>query len=432
MTFNPKVFTKNRIYRKIKQYPGQSKLFIWDKLKLQYGPPPRGKNILACRTVLIDGKKLIRKEFFNSSDEAHLWQISNEMPTNLPTLKKLPPALDTFAFVLERWKAFHYTRVKDGTRIRYEGLIKRAFSYWRDHSFWEITPVDVDNWLIWLKAQPGRPTRKSFDDELDLLKVIMNYFEEFDDSNKFKSPIKDRHYQTSLVRKERKSNRKITEEEFLLFRDQIKLGCNGTILFYLVTVQFYQALRVSEVCALSWADVHFASKPEESYIEISKHISWKREKGAKPEVTEGFKNSQALGGSKKLYLHPQSFASLAKMKTLRGAEELVFTVAMLPFTYRQLQHAYNEALTTLGLPFRSTHILRHGGSTHYMNLYPDYALNQMILGNTTLDSTKVYAQRSASAMKEMNAKVWAQVGSVAAISCNSEKTPENQLIKEEL
>lgn len=402
MTFNLKVYTKDRIYRKIKQYPGQSRLLVWDADRAEYGPPIRGKNIQARKTILVNGKKIIKKEFFNSSEEAHLWQISkNEV---VEPVKAITVEAELFPALIERWKLFHYPKVKSGTQIRYDGLLKRAFPYWSTYAVSDIVPSDIDKWLEWLRTQPGRSTRKSFEDELDLLSVIMNYVEEFDDSNKFKSPIKKRHYENAIVRKERKSNRKMTEEEFLQFRDRIGKGAYGENMFHLVTLQFYQALRVSEVCALGWEDVHFAANPAESYIEISKHIQWKRVKGAKPELENGFKNSEALGGSKILFLHPESYRSLQALQNQRAG--LIFHDSGQPYTYRQLQYQYNEALTTLGLPFKSTHILRHGGSTHYMNLFPDYALNQMLLGNTTLDSTKVYAQRNGAALKEMNAKIW--------------------------
>jgi len=59
-----------------------------------------------------------------------------------------------------------------------------------------------------------------------------------------------------------------------------------------------------------------------------------------------------------------------------------------------------------GLPYRGTHILRHGGCRHIYNATGDLAIAQQLLGNSTLDSTLVYAKRDKGALKKFISIGW--------------------------
>jgi integrase len=75
--------------------------------------------------------------------------------------------------------------------------------------------------------------------------------------------------------------------------------------------------------------------------------------------------------------------------------------------YRQLQHAYNEAFKAAGLPFRSTHILRHGGARLlYNRTRGDLEVAKQQLGNADLQSVLTYAKRSASAFTASSDEQW--------------------------
>lgn len=91
-----------------------------------------------------------------------------------------------------------------------------------------------------------------------------------------------------------------------------------------------------------------------------------------------------------------------------GARGLVFgRDANIPLTYRQIQSAYDQAFHKAGLPYRGTHVLRHGGCRRVYNATGgDLALAQQLLGNADLQSTLVYAQRDKGALKSLVADSW--------------------------
>lgn len=83
----------------------------------------------------------------------------------------------------------------------------------------------------------------------------------------------------------------------------------------MASVQYYQALRISEAAGLFFEDVklNFQS-PADSSIRVCRHVLFPRMKNAVPEVAQGFKN--ASGGDrsvKELYLYPQAFEALKQV-----------------------------------------------------------------------------------------------------------------------
>ena len=76
-------------------------------------------------------------------------------------------------------------------------------------------------------------------------------------------------------------------------------------------------------------------------------------------------------------------------------------------TFRQIQNAYDRAFARANLPYSGTHVLRHGGTRNYFNkANGDLAIAQQILGNTSLDSTLVYAKRNTNALNLLARKEW--------------------------
>ena len=137
-------------------------------------------------------------------------------------------------------------------------------------------------------------------------------------------------------------------------------------------MQVYQVLRVSEVCAMKWSNLNF----EHREYSVSEHVIWPRVNGQPPEVIAGTKTNKS-GEVFKSFLQRESLEALSLLNRHEGSD-LVFTKDGSVLTYRQVQHAYDQAFKRLALPFRGTHVCRHSGATSFLNKTGDtLALQQM-------------------------------------------------------
>ena len=62
--------------------------------------------------------------------------------------------------------------------------------------------------------------------------------------------------------------------------------------------------------------------------------------------------------------------------------------------YSSIQRAYNDAFEKIGVPFRSTHILRHTFATLFVSQTQNREALRSILGHTSFAMTERYAHRT--------------------------------------
>jgi integrase len=238
----------------------------------------------------------------------------------------------------------------------------------------------------------------------------LRFYQKYCDDDDFRWPLKARHRDDAkVVRDSGKRDRDLPPEQFALVRDPIR-NLYGQQWASLFTVQWREALRISEAAALHWEDVHLDFKnPECSYIRVCRHVEWTRKSSGESRITDGFKNSKALGGVKELPLFPEAFDALKELYYI-GAKGLVFKdEAGSFFSFRCIQHRYERAFVKAGLPFTGTHTLRHGGCRAIYNETGDVALAGMLLGNEDSDTVKVYARRDKKALQKLAQVHWSRV-----------------------
>jgi integrase len=220
--------------------------------------------------------------------------------------------------------------------------------------------------------------------------------------------LRKRHRQDAVLCKPAPKHRDFTEEEFWLFEKAIRQGEKlGHVLAPMATVQFFQALRISEVAAIHFEDINLNRKePQESTLRICRHLIYLRQRGRAPMLADGFKN--AGGGVNSVKEQPVFQQTYEAIKDVfRIGTGLIFTNPDgSPLTYRQIQKAYDLAFKRAKLPYRGTHVLRHGGCRRVYNATKDLALAQMLLGNADMDSTLVYAKRDKGAFKDYAKLTW--------------------------
>lgn len=317
----------------------------------------------------------------------------------------------TLGDVVQRWKADCYTALGEGTKVRYDNLLRLYFEDLQKVEMAELTPARVDEWIAWMKSDPDRYKkarhRTSFHHELTLLKTILSYYDSYCDDDSFRSPVKARHRVAIRLRNRPKSRPKdLSEADFFAFRQRLEADF-GLPVAVLATLQYYDALRISEAVPLRWSNVRFDwTSPRRSRLIFDEHVVFARSKAVRDFVEPGLKNRD---DGKEHPMLPEVFTMLRRLWK-PGAKGLVFAPPRGDqdfFSYRQVQYRYNKTFERLGLAYSSTHIMRHGGTRKtFDETGGDYGIAGQQLGNSDRKSIETYAQRSVHAFTSYAARQW--------------------------
>lgn len=383
--FDPKVYRgKARVYVPVAGHPGIQKLMVWTGD--QYAPPPRGKAFLARRPGL-EGREV---EYHDTLAEAREWRNRlSSAPADVPTGGPL------FGDVVAKWKADCYPGLSAGTRLHYDNRLRLHLGPLLERPLYELTPKAIDEWIIRMKANVDRygkgKIRTSFLKELTLLTIIMRHYFECADDPRFVVPIRRRHRKLARLHNRRPPKRKdIRPEEVAMFIDALAKGPDGLAMSVMATIQFEHSRRISEVAALEAKDVHQSwADPRRSRITFLRHVIWLRGSREDSFVDHGSKTSRDMLSHS---MTPRSFDALARYVTADTTGPLFVPAEGGDFfTYRQIQYRYNLALERAGLPYSSTHIMRHGGATSsYDASGANYEVAAAKLGNKSRESVDTY------------------------------------------
>ncbi len=404
--FNPKVYlNKKRIEKAVKGNPGISKIWVWDELKQEYLPPLRGKPYLAVRKR-ISGKSVVEeKRAFENIDLARAWKYETVETVLVESTENNFPL---FQDVILEYENKRINQLRPSTQESYRKMLKNYFSFLKAIRMNEITPGIIDDWIDFLKSLPRTERRKSFEHEFNLLSAILKFYAEFDDT--FESPIKPRHRKNIRLQSFKGSKSKfLTPEEFFKFRAELLNGPNGILFWTMSTVQFFQALRISEAAGLFWEDVKWDTQNiENSQLHVSRSVFFSRQANTEPEILNSFKNSKSNNGLKVAPLLKESCNALLDYgKGFEKKGQIFKQPDGKLLTYRQIQNAYDSAFKRAGLPYSGTHVMRHGGASYvYNESNGDLSLVQSITGNRDLKTVLVYSHRSPIALTEFAKKTW--------------------------
>ncbi len=332
------------------------------------------------------------------------------------TDSRAPRSSKLVSEVVADWKRDRYPALSPTTRVRYDNLLRLYFGQLLSLSLPALTPRAIDEWVRWMKTDPDRfkkgGLRTSFHHELRLLRSILGYYEDYADDRDFVMPVKRRHFADCRIRNRRGGKPKdLGEDDFLVFRQRLEERF-GVAIAAMATLQFYQALRISEAAALRWQDVHFDAEPPKSRLTFCQHVLYTRSKDVADEIEPGLKNSDE---GKEHPMLPEVYGMLRRMHR-RGAKGLVFvppTGEREFFSYRQVQYRYDQTFKALGLPYSSTHVMRHGGArSAFDDTGGDVGIAAQQLGNADRKSVDTYAKRSVLAFTRYAKAKWESASTV--------------------
>lgn len=283
-------------------------------------------------------------------------------------------------FILEKEKD-----LKAVTIDLYKRIYEHHFYFLNDRVVENFTSKTIDEWLQTLQDKNTNKQRYNFNHELDLMKNIISHYNEFFDGEL--RIFKQRHLKLAKVKnKNEEVSKEFPENEFKKFLGSIGI-LYGEKYYMLALIQYYEALRISEAYALHYSDFHMSEDPFSSYVVIQRSVVFTHNSKKKSYIQKGFKNRK----QKELPLIPEVWIFL-KNHLEAYKDKYLFMPNGIPEEYHTIQRAYNTAFKCCQLPYRSTHILRHGGASRIYNLSGGNVIcASQLLGNTEKETLKTYA-----------------------------------------
>jgi integrase len=144
--------------------------------------------------------------------------------------------------------------------------------------------------------------------------------------------------------------------------------------------------RIQEPAALHVEDFDLAN----NRLKITKKVQWLKAKGYGSRVVSGAK----ANGGKIFSPIPTLALNVYNEWRLRSGirSGLLFQIDGKLIEYRQIQYRYDLALKAAGLPFRSTHILRHAALSEAYAVCENLLAVRDLAGHKNLKATERYAK----------------------------------------
>lgn len=390
--FDLKTYTgKKQVYIKLPNCSGVCRIYDWSDKRLMYVQRPEGLKYYSYKKV--NGRQVSKT--FEDLNEAKKWRYSNEVFHSESRFKDL-----TFFEVSKKFIEHNSSKWKITTKELYISYF-RHFEFFNSFTMNQINSFAVDEWLKRLKSheylKSQHNTRVHYQNELTLLKQICTYYSEYLEES-YVHPCKKRHNTDCIVSFERYRQSKeknkvkfLTMEDCERFLSELRKDAEVKeaywVYYYLATFQLLSGCRIGEICALNWSDIDW----QKGQVRVSKTVQWARNN----------QRGTLIGGSTKtgkeriVNIPIQLIKAIHDWKQKQGRfAGLVFSDnAFQPLGYRSIQYRYNKAFDGLGLPFKSTHVMRHSFATLWLT-HSGGAIQslQKQLGHSSPEQTLHYAK----------------------------------------
>ncbi len=353
----------------------------------------------ALRRVVRDGVSRKEQAMFDNLEDAKSFRMGViEKPVSKGNNFHLIQVEDqnegiTFKTVIEKWKQFHFLKLEEGSKQHYEIRLPHL-EFLHTRVVEKISTAAIDELVAhWVQNYPKTGKRHTFEKELDLLKVILNFYRKRINPS-FPIPILPEHYEAAdIAKKAVKAVQSLTEEELGKFLADLK-GRPNPVFYSIALTQFCLGLRACEVCGLSWDSLNL----EQGIARIEQTVTWDHD------TWEAKIKPRPKNGKQRILVIPQVLVQeLKQIKAKRDPSvSLVFHKQGQPMNRQALGKAYNRALARLGLPHLSgTHIMRKTSATLANEITGDFYAVSKLLDHSSPDITLRYVAQTTTQKKKV-------------------------------
>lgn len=386
-----------RMEKPIRNNPGLCKEFKFDGGS---GTWKETGKIRAIRRVIENGQSKKQQGVFDNIEDAKAFRLGtlDKTSSGESVHKKSVEDRDqrfTFSALVNDWKALHFLQVEFTTKQHYENRLPHL-GFLNALNVEEIG-IDAITKLInhWVSAEYPKPKdRMNFEKELEVLKVILNYYRRYKNQRYF-IPILPEHYRAAdFSKKPSKPPKALKEEHVGPFLNLLKERYPQY--YPLALIQLGLGLRVSEACGLHWSDFDL----ETGESNVSRSIAWNSE--TRQLVSKSRKNAQTLES-----VVPEFVAVVLKeLKEKRDPKvKYIFHQNGIPMRRQYIGRAYNSVLRELGIEYvNGTHMLRKTSGTLARKITQDVYAASKMLGHSSVTVTEKYYQEHLDEDKQKVAK----------------------------
>lgn len=351
----------------------------------------------AMRRIYVDGHSKKEQAVFHSLDDAKAFRKGEtEKSHGGPVVHHVDSTREdqgmTLGALVEEWKGFHYLQLELATKQMYDRRLPHL-EFLFEKPVEKINIQMIDSLVkYWMTEHPIWHQRQTFEKELTLLKVILNYYRKRKNPA-YVIPVLEEHYRASDVTREaEKPVQSLSTEELGKFLGFLKQGINPNY-YVLALTQFSFGLRIGEACGLTWSCLDLRNRVAViDQVVTWHHTTWE------PTIKHRPKN-----GKTRVAVIPEFLVlELESLKKLRDPNtDLLFHRRGVPYSRKEVGKVYNRALLALGITHVSgTHMMRRTSATLANEATGDFYAVSKLLDHSSPNVTLRYvAQTTAQKQK---------------------------------
>jgi integrase len=238
----------------------------------------------------------------------------------------------------------------------------------------------------WMTEHPKWHQRFTYEKELNLLKVVLNYYRKRKNPS-YVIPVLEEHYKAAdIARRPVQPVQHLTTKDLGRFLEFLKQGINPNY-YVLALAQFSFGMRAGEVCGLAWRNLNLETR----VAVVDQVVTWHHE------TWEPTIKSRPKNGKTRVLIIPEHLVNeLQKLKCKRSAKtDLVFHRDGVPYCRKEIGKVYNRALLELGITHVSgTHMMRRTAATLANEATGDFYAVSKLLDHSSPEVTLRYVSQT--------------------------------------
>ncbi len=381
----------------VRNNPGIYRRLEFDELKGKWKDTGKYR---AIRRITVRGLSIKEQGVFDNIEDAKAFRLGliqkvsagsqvHKQSENDPDQEYL------FATLVDEWKSLHFLQIEYTSQQMYEGRLPNLAPLERVEVKNINTTVITNLVKHWLNPKfPKAKDRQTFEKELDLLKVILNFYRRHKNNNYF-LPILPEHYRAAdFAKMPKKPVRGLREDD--LGRFLASMNENYPNFYPIALLQLGLGLRIGEALGLCWEDFDLRRRE----VRVARNIAWN--KATRLMTAKKRKNARILEAALPEFL-VKILEDLFSKRDLQSPYLFVREGELI--RRQQVAKAYNRTLEKLGIDHLSgTHVLRKTSGTLARKLTRDVYAASKLLDHSSVNITERYYQEQLDEDKRMVAE----------------------------